>query len=89
MIWLGGVFHGGGANTTDAPRTSLTICYDLGNLRAEENQFLALPPETVLALPEEVQRLLGYDRCPPGLGRYEMEDPRIALRDPFCEPSMK
>lgn len=89
LIWLGGVFHGGGANTTDAARRSLTICYDLGNLRQEENQFLSVPKEIVRELPEEVQRLLGYDRCPPGLGWYEMEDPRLLLDDPNAEPALR
>ncbi|MCI0383187.1 phytanoyl-CoA dioxygenase family protein [Streptomyces sp. CNQ085] len=79
LIWLGGVYHGGGGNTTDAPRTGLTIALDLGNLRQEENQYLAVPREAVLAYPEEVRRLLGYDRCPPGLGWYEMEDPYTVL----------
>jgi ectoine hydroxylase-related dioxygenase (phytanoyl-CoA dioxygenase family) len=75
LIWLGGVYHGGGKNTTDKPRTGLTIALDLGNLRQEENQYLAVPREAVLAYPEEVRRLLGYDRCPPGLGWVEMDDP--------------
>ncbi|MER7764127.1 phytanoyl-CoA dioxygenase family protein [Streptomyces sp. NPDC097619] len=79
LIWLGGVYHGGGANTTDTPRTGLTIAIDLGNLRQEENQYLAVPKEAVLRYPEEVRRLLGYDRCPPGLGWYEMEDPYLVL----------
>lgn len=89
LIWLGGVYHGGGANTTDRPRTSLTTSLDLGNLRQEENQYLAVPRETVLALPEEVRRLLGYDRCPPGVGWYEMEDPHIVLTDPAAEPALR
>jgi ectoine hydroxylase-related dioxygenase (phytanoyl-CoA dioxygenase family) len=79
LIWLGGVYHGGGSNSTDIPRTGLTIALDLGNLRQEENQYLAVPREAVLAYPEEVRRLLGYDRCPPGLGWYEMDDPYVVL----------
>ncbi|GIH75493.1 phytanoyl-CoA dioxygenase family protein [Planobispora longispora] len=79
LIWLGGVYHGGGRNLADTPRTGLTIALDLGNLRQEENQYLAVPREAVLAYPEEVRRLLGYDRCPPGLGWYEMEDPYSLL----------
>jgi ectoine hydroxylase-related dioxygenase (phytanoyl-CoA dioxygenase family) len=79
LIWLGGVYHSGGANKTDEPRQSLTVSYDLGNLRQEENQYLAVPKETVRELPEEVQRLLGYDSCPPGLGWYEMQDPHMVL----------
>lgn len=79
LIWVGGVYHSGGKNTTDKPRTGLTIALDLGNLRQEENQYLAIPREAVLAYPEEVRRLLGYDRCPPGLGWVEMDDPYTLL----------
>lgn len=79
LLWQGGVYHGGGANTTDSPRLGLTVSLDLGNLRQEENQFLAVPRDVVLTLPEEVQRLLGWDRCPPGLGWIEMQDPHLLL----------
>jgi hypothetical protein len=40
---------------------------------------LAVPRGSVLAYPEEVRRLLGYDWCPPGLGWYEMEAPYTVL----------
>ena len=80
LLWQGGVYHGGGANTTDSPRQSLSVSLDLGNLRQEENQFLAVPRETVLTLPEVVQRLLGWERCPPGLGWIEMQDPQLLLK---------
>ncbi|MFJ4696590.1 MULTISPECIES: phytanoyl-CoA dioxygenase family protein [unclassified Streptomyces] len=79
LLWPGGVYHGGGANTTDSPRYSLSVALDLGNLRQEENQYLAVPRETVMTLPEEVQRLLGWDRCPPGLGQVETQDPHLLL----------
>ncbi len=79
LLWQGGVYHGGGANATDTPRHSLSLALDLGNLRQEENQYLAVPRETVLTLPEEVQRLLGWDRCPPGLGQVETQDPHLLL----------
>lgn len=82
LIFLGGVYHGGGKNTSDSARTGLTIALDLGNLRQEENQYLAVPRDAVLAYPEEVRRLLGYDRCPPGLGWLEMDDPYLALEAP-------
>ncbi|WP_009480710.1 phytanoyl-CoA dioxygenase family protein [Rhodococcus sp. JVH1] len=81
LIWVGGVYHGGGHNRSDQPRTGLTIGLDLGNLRQEENQYLAIPREKVLEYSEEVQRLLGYDVCPPFLGAYEMNDPHILLED--------
>jgi ectoine hydroxylase-related dioxygenase (phytanoyl-CoA dioxygenase family) len=80
LLWQGGVYHGGGANTTDSPRYSISVALDLGNLRQEENQYLAVPRETVQTLPEEVQRLLGWERCPPGLGQVETQDPQLLLK---------
>lgn len=79
LLWPGGVYHGGGANTTDSPRYSLSVALDLGNLRQEENQYLSVSQETVQTLPEEVQRLLGWDRCPPGLGQVQTQDPHLLL----------
>jgi ectoine hydroxylase-related dioxygenase (phytanoyl-CoA dioxygenase family) len=89
LLWPGGVYHGGGANTTDSPRYSLSVALDLGNLRQEENQYLAVPQETVLTLPEEMQRLLGWDRCPPGLGQVETQDPHLLLGQTHQELSSR
>ncbi|MER7418433.1 phytanoyl-CoA dioxygenase family protein [Micromonospora peucetia] len=89
LLWPGGVYHGGGANSTDSPRHSLSVAFDLGNLRQEENQYLAVPRETVLTLPEEVQRLLGWDRCPPGLGQVETQDPHLLLEQTLEELAVR
>lgn len=89
LLWPGGVYHGGGANTTDSPRYSLSVALDLGNLRQEENQYLAIPRETVQTLPEEVQRLLGWERCPPGLGQVETQDPQLLLEQTLQELASK
>ena len=79
LIFQGGTYHSGGRNDTDKPRTGLTLSLDLGSLRQEENQYLAVPKEKVLAYPEEVRRLLGYDRCAPGVGWFELQDPHMVL----------
>ncbi|GAA2456738.1 phytanoyl-CoA dioxygenase family protein [Streptomyces glaucus] len=79
LIWVGGLFHGGGANLADEPRTGLTLALVRGNLRQEENQYLAVPREIVREYPEELQRLLGYGLCPPFLGWYEQRDPNVLL----------
>lgn len=81
LIFLGSTYHAGGQNTSDVPRTGLTYTYDLGNLRQEENQYLAVPLDVVKKYPEDVQRLLGYELCPPFCGFYEMNDPLVLLRD--------
>jgi hypothetical protein len=78
VVYLGSVFHGGGANfTADEPRTGIAFGYTLGWLRQEENQYLAVPPEKARTLPLELQRLLGYADHYPFLGWYEGADPEV------------
>lgn len=83
VVFLGSTYHAGGTNRSDAPRTGLTITLDLGFLRQEENQYLAVPRDIVLGYPEPIQRLLGYNACPPLMGWVEidgqMNDPHVLL----------
>ncbi|RII78259.1 phytanoyl-CoA dioxygenase family protein [Pseudomonas monteilii] len=60
LLWIGSTYHGGGENVSNAPRTGLTMAYDLALLRQEENHYLSLPIERVRQFPEELQRLLGW-----------------------------
>ncbi|MEU6795646.1 phytanoyl-CoA dioxygenase family protein [Nonomuraea wenchangensis] len=80
LLWLGSTYHGAGANRSDGPRTGLSYALDLGNLRQEENQYLSIPLDVVRGYPEDVQRLLGYEPCPPMCGLYELDDPMLLLR---------
>jgi ectoine hydroxylase-related dioxygenase (phytanoyl-CoA dioxygenase family) len=61
LLFIGSTYHGGGTNTSNEPRTGLTMGIDLGCVRQEENQYLSIPFDTLKGLPEEVQRLLGWD----------------------------
>ena len=70
LVYTGTVFHGGGANTTDADRVGLNITYALGWLRQEENQYLSCPPEIARTLDPELQELLGYATGQYALGYY-------------------
>ena len=61
LMWLGSTYHSGGANrTADIWRTGLTMAIDAANVRQEENVYLALTREEVAAMPEKVQRMLGW-----------------------------
>lgn len=75
LVWDGALFHGGGGNTTDSTRRTLTLNYTRGWLRTQFNQYLSIPRETVLKLPAELQTDLGYHRSATGLGSCEAEDP--------------
>lgn len=81
LIYYGSTYHGGGANTSSAPRDGLVIGYALGWVRQMENQYLAVPPEEARRLPEALQRLIGYQAHRPNLGWYECRDPIAILRD--------
>jgi Phytanoyl-CoA dioxygenase (PhyH) len=83
LLYLGSVYHGGGANTTtDAHRIGINVGYSLGWLRQEENQFLACPPEIARTLPEGLLRLMGYQRGAFALGYVgDMKDPLDWLYD--------
>jgi ectoine hydroxylase-related dioxygenase (phytanoyl-CoA dioxygenase family) len=85
LVFLGSTYHAGGANRSAAPRTGMTLTLDLGFLRQEENQYLAVPREVVLQYPERIQRLLGYNACPPLMGWIEidgqMNDPHVLLEN--------
>jgi ectoine hydroxylase-related dioxygenase (phytanoyl-CoA dioxygenase family) len=68
MIYVGSLFHGGGANRSDVHRVGVNVGYSLGWLRQEENQYLACPPDIARTLPEGLLRLMGYQRGAVSLG---------------------
>lgn len=70
LIYTGSVFHGGGANDSDADRWGLNITYALGWLRQEENQYLSCPPEIARTLDPELQALIGYAMGSYALGYF-------------------
>lgn len=98
LVYSGGVFHGGGANTSDADRIGLNITYTLGWLRQEENQYLACPPEIARTLPADLQAMIGYAMGSYALGYYtpplppgegpEVVPPEFALGRVDGDPSM-
>jgi ectoine hydroxylase-related dioxygenase (phytanoyl-CoA dioxygenase family) len=81
VLYTGATVHGGGANRTDDVRIGVNVDYTLGWLRQEENQYLSVPPEVAAALPEPVQRLMGYAMGSYALGYIDdVRDPICALR---------
>jgi ectoine hydroxylase-related dioxygenase (phytanoyl-CoA dioxygenase family) len=70
LVYLGSVYHGGGANATNRPRMGLVNTYSLGWLRQEENQYLTIPREVASSYPEPIRRLMGYQGHGRLLGWY-------------------
>jgi ectoine hydroxylase-related dioxygenase (phytanoyl-CoA dioxygenase family) len=70
LLYSGSVFHGGGANVSQADRIGVNMTYTLGWLRQEENQYLSCPPEIARDLAPELQELIGYTLGNYALGYY-------------------
>ncbi len=60
LIWNGSLWHGGGANTTDARRVGIAMNYCAGWVRQQENQQLGLPAEIVAGFEPRLRELVGY-----------------------------
>ena len=68
LFYMGSLWHGGGANRSNAPRMGLINTYSLGWLRQEVNQYLAVPPEIAVRYDKTIRRLLGYTKHGQSLG---------------------
>jgi len=77
LFYTGSLYHGGGANRSDAVRYGLNLTYARAWLRQEENQYLAVPREIARELPDPLLRLMGYARGAYALGYVD------DLRDPI------
>ncbi|HEX4906557.1 MAG TPA: phytanoyl-CoA dioxygenase family protein [Acidimicrobiales bacterium] len=81
LFYTGAVYHGGGANRSDAVRTGVNITYNLSWLRQEENQYLAVPLELARELDVDLLRLMGYQRGAYALGYVgDLQDPIEVVR---------
>lgn len=90
LIYLGSLYHCGGANKTNKRRCGAVISYSLGWLRQAENSYLAYDKNELQQMPERLQRLLGYFVHEPNLGSVNGIDPYDyfikGMRDaPFTE----
>ena len=60
MLFVGSIFHGGGANKTDESRLGVILEFCAGWVRPQENHVLGVPKEVVAQLDPRLQELLGY-----------------------------
>jgi len=79
MIYVGSLWHGGGANRSDSPRLGVAIEYVVSWLRAQETQLLCVPPEVARTLPKRLRELLGYNIYPPFVGYVDGVHPDRVL----------
>lgn len=87
LFYTGKVFHGAGANVSDAVREAINITYSRGWLRQEENQYLSTPLEIAKTLPEDLLRVMGYQPACFSMGYVgEYEDPITVVRPEWARP---
>ena len=79
MIYVGSIWHGGGANRTDTARLGAAIEYAASWLRPQETQLLAVPPEVARTLPKRMRELLGYNIYPAFVGYVDGRHPDRAI----------
>ena len=79
ILFVGNLWHGGGENRSGADRLALTAQYCEPWARTQENYFLAVSPETVASVSENIRRMLGYSIHPPFIGMVNGMHPKRTL----------
>jgi len=75
LVWVGSLWHGGGANTTGARRLGIAMNYCAGYIRQQENQQLGIPLETVRRFPRRLQELCGFSIYNGLIGHIDKQHP--------------
>jgi ectoine hydroxylase-related dioxygenase (phytanoyl-CoA dioxygenase family) len=75
LVWVGSLWHGGGANRTAERRVGIAMNYCAGYLRQQENQQLGIPLETARRFPRRLQELCGYSIYNGLIGHIDKQNP--------------
>jgi len=75
MLFDSALWHGGGANTSDARRYAFSCAYCWGWMRQQENLQLGIPRETAARFPRRLQELCGYSVYKGQFGHIDNHDP--------------
>ena len=82
VIFYGGtLWHGGGANQSQAPRLGFTAQYCEPWCRTQENFSLSVAKDIAKNLSPELQSMLGYSVTPPFIGMVNGMHPKRVLED--------
>jgi ectoine hydroxylase-related dioxygenase (phytanoyl-CoA dioxygenase family) len=79
LVWVGSLWHGGGANRTDQRRVGIAMNYCAGWVRQQENQQLGIPPDVARRFPRRLQELVGYSVYNGLIGHIDKRHPAAAV----------
>jgi hypothetical protein len=82
VVFVGTLWHGAGANTTDTPRLAATTQYCEPWLRPQEAYTLSVSRSVAAGLSQDIQRMLGYSIHPPFVGMVDGMHPVRLLHRP-------
>jgi len=75
LVWVGSLWHGGGANTTDERRVGIAMNYCAGFIRQQENQQLGIPRDIARRFGRRLQELVGYSVYNGLIGHIDKQHP--------------
>jgi len=75
LVWVGSLWHGGGANHTNERRVGIAMNYCAGYIRQQENQQLGIPIATARRFPRRLQELVGYSVYNGLVGHIDKQHP--------------
>jgi len=79
LIWHGSLWHGGGANVSDARRVGIAMNYCAGFIRQQENQQLGIPREVARGFSPRLRELVGYGVYNALIGHIDKRNPTFLL----------
>jgi ectoine hydroxylase-related dioxygenase (phytanoyl-CoA dioxygenase family) len=82
LIWVGSLWHGGGANRTDRRRVGIAMNYCAGFIRQQENQQLGIPIDKAKGFSRRLKELVGYSIYNGLIGHIDKQHPaKVVLGD--------
>jgi len=82
LVYHGSLWHGGGANQSNARRVGVAMNYCAGFIRQQENQQLGIPLSTIRGFEPRLQELTGFSVYNGVLGHIERRHPSTVLVTP-------
>ena len=83
LVFMGTLWHRGGANHSGAPRLAITPQYCEPWLRQIEQQIVAVPRDVAARYSLRIQALLGYSIHPPFMGYVDGMHPRRLIEPSY------